>query len=488
MTQLLLVIVILAAVVLLATMLSARMKKAPQSGTATHVGQPGTTAASAPVPPPRAERAAGTESPPPPTSAPPPTEDPSSATLSFNAADLDFALMPTAEEVAPEDAPSAPASPANSGMPPAAAAKMPVGAKAPRGPNANTADAATAPAAANKVATQAMGASANAAVATAGNATARRPGDPAPEGPQKLPASEVFTRLFDLALGKARPATAVNAAHQVVVDATAAALEDGAAQQKYAPRRPNMLPRVLSASNDDSFSRRELAALIARDPSLVGNLLKIANSSFYRVTPEPVESVDRAVVLLGTDGIRSLVTAALMQPIFRIGGADFPRFPEVAWEHTFRAANASAPYNFLVEKSDPATAELLSLVMGLASIVVFRVTVDQYAKFPKLRPDAGIVSTLLDTHSATVGRKIAASWELSEATIAGLDGQSTTTSKYPTALGRSIYFGRLVGALALLRLNHVIDEESARASIPANNMPEAQLERMWTRLTARSEK
>ena len=446
MTHVLLVIVIVAAVVLLATILSVWMKKAPQPGAATDVGQPGSTPARAAAPPQRAERAAVTESPPAsPTSGPQSTEDPSSATLSFNAADLDFALMPTAEDVAP-------------------------------------------PPAANRVATPATDASANVAAPAAGNAAARRPGDPAPKGPQKLPASEVFAKLFDLALGKARPATAVNAAHQVVVDATAAALEDGASQQKYAPRRPNMLPRVLSASSDDSFSRRQLAALIAQDPSLVGNLLKIANSSFYRVTPEPVESVDRAVVLLGTDGIRSLVTAALMQPIFRIGGADFPRFPEVAWEHTFRAANASVPYNFLVEKSDPAAAELLSLVMGLASIVVFRVTVDQYAKFPKLRPDAGIVSTLLDTHSATVARKIAASWELSEATIAGLDGQSTTTSKYPTALGRSIYFGRLVGALALLRLNHVIDDESARASIPANNMPEPQLERMWTRLTARSDK
>ena len=457
----LLVIVIVAAVVLLATILSVWMKKAPRSGNATNIGQPGTTAAAAAAPPQRAERAAITESPPaPPTSGRQSTEDLSSATLSFNAADLDFALMPTAEDVAPA-APPAAASPDTPESTTNTAAPG-------RTPAANTA--------------------ADAAAATTGNATARRPGDPTPKGPQKLPASEVFAKLFDLALGKARPATAVNAAHLVVVDATAAALEDGASQQKYAPRRPNMLPRVLSASSDESFSRRQLAALIAQDPSLVGNLLKIANSSFYRVTPEPVESVDRAVVLLGTDGIRSLVTAALMQPIFRIGGADFPRFPEVAWEHTFRAANASIPYNFLVEKSDPAAAELLSLVMGLASIVVFRVTVDQYAKFPKLRPDAGIVSTLLDTHSATVARKIAASWELSAATIAGLDGQSTTTSKYPTALGRSIYFGRLVGALALLRLNHVIDDESARASIPANNMPEAQLERMWIRLTARLEK
>ena len=304
-----------------------------------------------------------------------------------------------------------------------------------------------------------------------------------PAGPQSLQPTEIFAKLFELALGKARPANSVTAGHLEVAEATGAALQDVATQERYAPRRPNMLPRVLSASNDDNFSARDLAALIARDPSLVGNLLKIANSSYYRVTPEPVESVDRAVVLLGTNGIRSLVTAALMQPIFRIGGADFPRFPEIAWEHTFRSASAAVPYNFLLEKSDPYAAELLSLVMGLAGIVVFRVTMDQYAKNPRLRPDAGVVSSLLDTHSANVARRISISWELSEPTIAGLDGQAITTTAYPTALGRSVYFGRLVGALAVLRISHVIDDETAKASIPVTKIPDQQLDRMWARLT-----
>ena len=405
MSQLLLVIVIVAAVVLLATILSVRMKKVPQSGRS--VPRPTT-------PPQRVNPEPVTDSPLPPTPAPVTTAD---QTISFSAADLDFATMATADDVATR--------------------------------------------------------------------TAVTSAQPAASKAQKLQGPEVFAKLFDLALGKARPPSSVNPRHQEVAEATALALEDAATQQKYAPRRPNMLPKVLSASNDDNFSRRDLAALIARDPSLVGNLLKIANSSFYRVTPEPVESVDRAVVLLGTDGIRSLVTAALMQPIFRIGGADFPRFPDIAWEHTFRAANASVPYHFLVEKSDASAAELLSLVMGLASIVVFRVTVDQYARHPKLRPDAGLVSGLLETHSAAVARRIASSWELSESTIAGLDHQSTAHSKYPTALGRSIYYGRLVGALAVLRINRIIDDESAKASIPVTSMPEVQLDRMWTRLTAK---
>jgi hypothetical protein len=328
---------------------------------------------------------------------------------------------------------------------------------------------------------------ASAATATRLSAAAAVASAPPPATPQPLQPPEVFAKLFDLALGKARPASTVTAGHIDVAAASATALQDTATQERYAPRRPNMLPRILSAANDDSFSRRELAALIARDPSLVGNLLKIANSSYYRVSTEPVESVDRAVVMLGTNGIRSLATAALLQPIFRIGGADFPRFPEIAWEHTFRSANAAVPYNFLIEKSDPFAAELLSLVMGLAEIVVFRVTMDQYAKYPRLRPDASVVSALLDTHSASVARLIGASWELSEQTLSGLDGQTVATTTYPTALGRSLYFGRVVGALAVLRVNRVVDDETGKASIPVTDIPETQIDRMWTRLTSKSE-
>jgi hypothetical protein len=305
--------------------------------------------------------------------------------------------------------------------------------------------------------------------------------------PQALQPAEIFAKLFDLALGKARPASTVTAGHTDVAAATAAALLDSATQERYVPRRPNLLPRILSAANDEGFSGRELAALIARDPSLVGNLLRIANSPYYRVSAEPVESVERAVVMLGTHGIRSLATAALMQPIFRIGGADFPRFPEIAWEHTFRSASACVPYNFLIEKSDPFVAELLSLVMGLAEIVVFRVTMDQYAKNPRLRPDAGMIASLIDTHSASVARRIGTTWELSESTLAGLDGQTVSTTAYPTALGRSLYFGRVVGALAVLRLNRALDEETARASIPVTAIPQEQVDRMWTRLTSKSD-
>jgi len=71
--------------------------------------------------------------------------------------------------------------------------------------------------------------------------------------------------------------------------------------------------------NDPNASGSAIAAIIGQDPTLAGNLLRIANSAFYRVQSTPVESVDRAVAMVGTDGIRRIIAAALVQPVMSDG-------------------------------------------------------------------------------------------------------------------------------------------------------------------------
>jgi HDOD domain len=135
---------------------------------------------------------------------------------------------------------------------------------------------------------------------------------------------EIFRRLRELELGV--PELGQPRPERGRIAATAlAASGDVDTQRRYSPRRPNLLPQLMRAINDDDISRRQLSAIIARDPALVGSLLKMANSAFYRVSSRQVESIERAVVMLGSDGLRSLVAAALMQPIFkeaRARGAD----------------------------------------------------------------------------------------------------------------------------------------------------------------------
>jgi hypothetical protein len=311
------------------------------------------------------------------------------------------------------------------------------------------------------------------------------PAGEVPRDRQPLTAPQALQKLRELALGAAIPASGPGPEHAAVRAAVIAATEDSATLRQLAPRRPSLLPQLIRAANDDAAPRRELAAIIRRDPSLVGNLLEMANSSFYRVAERPVESIDRAVVLLGSEGIRSLIAAAALQPIFRVDGGPFPRFAQTVWEHAWRSANAAVVHAAMVEKADPFAAELLSLVWGLADVVLFQTALERYAALSKgkLRPHAGIIATLLESQAARVAWRIGAGWELSAASLAALEQQAGATEA-PGSLGRSLRFGRILGALAVLRINGVIDEATARASFPDSSLAPEQCERMWSRIAA----
>ena len=278
--------------------------------------------------------------------------------------------------------------------------------------------------------------------------------------------------------------------HAAIAAAAIAATEDGATLRQLAPRRPSLLPQLIRAANDDAAPRRELAAIIRRDPSLVGSLLEMANSSFYRVSERPVESIDRAVVLLGSEGIRSLIAAAAMQPIFRVASGPFPRFAQTVWEHAWRSANAAVVHAAMAEKADPFAAELLSLVWGLADVVLFRAILERYEAAAsgggRLQPDAGVIAAALESHSARVARRIGTGWELSQASLAALEQQSGAAQPV-TPLGRSLRFGRLVGALAVLHINGALDDATATSSFPPSSLAGSQLERMWVRLKTRAD-
>ena len=304
---------------------------------------------------------------------------------------------------------------------------------------------------------------------------------------QLLDATEIFRQLRQLSLGVPDLGQPLPEQDHIVA-AALTAIGDAATQGRYAPRRPNLLPQLMRAVNDEDASRRELVALIARDPALVGSLLKMANSAFYRVTRSPIESIERAVVMLGSDGLRSLIATALVQPIFQVSMAGgFPRFPQIVWDHALLSAHAAIPHAALVERVDQFAAELLCLVTGLAEIVLFRAAMDHYTNTPRRgQPAPVVMASLLASKSATFAWHIGASWELSELMLAALEEQMVA-SEPTTPLGRSLRFGRCAGALAVLRTNSVIDDATARLSLPEAGMSPAHLKCMWKRLLDKPE-
>jgi hypothetical protein len=159
------------------------------------------------------------------------------------------------------------------------------------------------------------------------------------------------------------------------------------------------------------------------------------------------------------------------------------KVPEVVWEQTYRAAAAAELHASAVENADPFAAQLLALVMGLATIVVDRVALDQYAS-RRLTPDATALASLLDEHVADVAHRIASSWELSEQVLEALDDQRSEKLVRPSsALGRSLRFGLTAGALSMLRTADLIDDDTGIVSMAAAGGEGQRFERLWERLT-----
>jgi HD-like signal output (HDOD) protein len=253
------------------------------------------------------------------------------------------------------------------------------------------------------------------------------------------------------------------------------ALSDLDLQEKYLPRRPSLLPRLMTAINSDSNSMREMAKIIGEDGTLLGGLLKLSNSAFYGVRRhKPIESLERAVALVGTDGLRSLVATALLHPVMTGTRGPFSSFAEATWEHSQYAAGCAELHAVHIERADPFSARLLVLLLGLASNAVFRIAREHCGAADDIPPAA--MAKLLDDWVPPMALRIAENWQLPR------DLCNVLSAPAVPGLARSLRFGRLAGALLVLVNRGHMRELSARAIVLADDHRRTQVDKLWSRI------
>ncbi|MES1228138.1 MAG: HDOD domain-containing protein [Armatimonadota bacterium] len=101
------------------------------------------------------------------------------------------------------------------------------------------------------------------------------------------------------------------------------------------PVIPQSLSAIIQMSESD-FSMRSIEKVLERDPSVSTKILKVANSTYYGAGS--VQSIGRAIQVLGSSGIKSVVTSLAMQSIVA-GNSYCSRFNRVDyWKHSLATA------------------------------------------------------------------------------------------------------------------------------------------------------
>ncbi|MHC1788062.1 HDOD domain-containing protein [Solidesulfovibrio sp.] len=104
---------------------------------------------------------------------------------------------------------------------------------------------------------------------------------------------------------------------------------------------PEVFMRIREVLSDPGSTVEEAAAVIGKDPSLTAKLLKLVNSSFYARTlrvsgglpPGAVDTLSRAVMLLGLNQLSTLAMGVSVLPLFKdipAGCIDMRQF----WRHS----------------------------------------------------------------------------------------------------------------------------------------------------------
>ena len=179
------------------------------------------------------------------------------------------------------------------------------------------------------------------------------------------------------------------------------------------PTLPDVALRVRDAVDSESATAREIADIVATDPSTSVRLLQVANSPLYRGTTA-IEDVQTAIGRLGTRMVRSLVTSLAMQGLYKSASGSQGARLRKQWEISVEVAGMSRVLARLQPTLNAEQAMLAGLIhsIGTLPILVHAEAIDE------LTHDEAQLDNLLERLSPTIGQKILESWDFPGSLVA----------------------------------------------------------------------
>ncbi len=230
-------------------------------------------------------------------------------------------------------------------------------------------------------------------------------------------------------------------------------------QLEELPTLPGVALKVLEATADDHSGAEEVVKLISTDQSLSTRILQLVHRAGTGVRGE-VNSVERAVVLLGFEAVRSAVLAVT---IFQTLGGDGPAATETKfsreefWKHSLAVgccaellSDALAAAWGSAAGVDPADAFTCGLLHDLGKVALDAMLPKSFSKVVEaadmLRGNiADIERQVIGLDHMVVGKRLAERWQLPDSIrdCAWLHGQ------LPQALPATVKNPRLVNLITL---------------------------------------
>lgn len=148
-------------------------------------------------------------------------------------------------------------------------------------------------------------------------------------------------------------------------------INSSSSQDRLMPYSASVVPKLLARLRQDGHSSTELAQQVQHDMALATDVMRMANSVYYRRSSQ-VLTLNSAILMIGDDGLRSVIARAMIKPIFTASGNGLvTRSAQRLWGHVENKAQRCAVMA-KGEGLDPFMAYLAGLVHDAAWVATFR--------------------------------------------------------------------------------------------------------------------
>lgn len=215
------------------------------------------------------------------------------------------------------------------------------------------------------------------------------------------------------------------------------------------PRVPSVIPQLLNSLRSKTISAGELSRQIVRDVVLVGEVINTVNSALYNPA-DRINSLEKAVMVLGEEGLRLVIAKVAFRPIINLNAGQFTRraAPHI-WNQSEKCAVAC---HTLARGIDPFHAFLTGLMKNVGLIIAFRL-LDQTCEQGKFKYSAAF-QPIFSSVASTLSYRIAQRWEFPEHVIIALQQQAGGRKAIDwSPLGHLLHTADLISKMRLL-VNH----------------------------------
>ena len=225
---------------------------------------------------------------------------------------------------------------------------------------------------------------------------------------------------------------------------------------KDIPRLPGVVPKLLHLLRKDDFNWKKIAELIASDPVVLVEIIKLADSSAFKLNAKN-EQLEHVLVQLGFLEVRVAIMKVSLKPIMMFEGGHFLKHSGTKiWVH---AVNTAVACRTLAEiyKCDPFDAYLAGLLNYMGMVIVVKKMNE--VKDLKEAPRSIQFQKKLMRLAKELSVKIAQNWEMQPGIISALTEQlESNTKQIKSTLGDIVYEATSVSMEYILANNNLWEE------------------------------